>query len=222
MKQRITALIDTTSSYSILAILCDDEVIDIKVVEEPKTLLKEIGYFSIRLRSTMETFEEFEFEVVLCIGPSGFSGGRIGVATGRSLALGWGVDVIVFDHLEMLSHITSEAYPHEVLFEDARGGEVHIFKSMKGSTASSTVDFEEGYQIIGSARSVLLVGGYPRGMVFGEDRQISQIGVSELPIVPNIGPFIESIRDRERVSPDRLQVKYGRDYVAVANFEKLR
>lgn len=222
MTSKVTVLIDTASHYSILAILRDGAVVRLQIVDEPKTLLREIGLFSLGVRSEVSLMEEVEVEIALCTGPSGFSGGRIGVATGRSLAVGWGIDLMIFDHLELLSHVASTSFSCDVVVEDAKGGEVHIFDVANGASLSITVNFHEALSFINPNRKALLVGACPKDFDLEQLAQVDRVEVSDLAISRQLGSFIEAIRGRERVPPDKVHVRYGRDYVAIANFEKLR
>lgn len=222
MTRRATVVIDTSSSYSILAILLDGETLWCQIITEPKTLLREIGLFSLRARAEIERIDNAQIEIVLCVGPSGFSGGRIGAATGRSLALGWGKGLIAFDHLEMMSHIVSNVAPHDFLIEDAKGGEVHLFDSGVRGISSATLSFDDANSHIGQSKRVTVIGSLPRGWESLSREGVHVLEVNELPIESEIAAYIEVIKDRERVPPDKLKLRYGREYVAVANFEKLR
>ena len=222
MTRSATVVIDTSSSYSILAILLDAKVFSCQIITEPKTLLREIGLFSLQVRAEIDRIDNDQIEIVLCVGPSGFSGGRIGVATGRSLALGWGKGVIAFDHLEMMSYIVSNVAPHDFLIEDAKGGEVHLFDNRIRGSSSITLSFDDADSTIGQSQSVTVIGALPKGWESLSREGVRVLDVNELPIESKIASFVDAIKDRQRVSPDKLKIRYGREYVAVANFEKLR
>ncbi|MDA8278182.1 MAG: hypothetical protein M0Z45_08305 [Actinomycetota bacterium] len=222
MNSRVTVVIDTTSSYSILAILRDKEVLYTQIVTEPKTLLRQIGLFSLQASAEISRVEGTEAEIVLCIGPSGFSGGRIGVTTGRSLALGWGISVMPFDHLGMISKVIEEEISHDIVIEDAKGGEVHFYDARSHAKISTTVNCDRAKYLIGDLDKVVVVGDLPQGLEDTFSGNVELLDVAALPIEAKLSTFVESIRPLGKVSPQNIQIRYGRDYIAVANFERLR
>ncbi len=229
--QEIYLVVDTVADPAVFAIYRDSTPLLWHQIWIGRKVLAEMGdFFRRALGDSLGLASEIT-RICVAVGPGGFSGSRIGVAGAKSLAFSLGVKVSIFDHQEALGYAaraelgSCDGRPLAVI-SDARRGQCHLYLAGSLGNFSETMENAECDRRIAELGRCALVGDAASAAAgrLGEAVAVELGPVSLSTLSPaGLGAYLSELFDAtEALSPELVEVRYSREYLARANFDTAR
>ncbi|MDA8261738.1 MAG: tRNA (adenosine(37)-N6)-threonylcarbamoyltransferase complex dimerization subunit type 1 TsaB [Actinomycetota bacterium] len=221
---KLTVAIDTVTEPATLALFAGDEPLLVHQVFGARMVLAELGNFLSRASAEATRAGEPISLVAVSVGPGGFSGSRIGVAAAKSFAKARGTQVLVFDHQEALAHAAAAQAGREppmVVLGDARRGQWHMLPLGELGSFSETLDVpecERRLELLGSCRVVACSESIAAKLAAFASVELVAEAYNRL-AGATLGAYLADLAERrEPIVPELVEVRYVREYEAVAKF----
>lgn len=224
-------VVDTVSDPAVFAIYRDSTPLLWHQIWMGRKVLGEMGdFFRRALGDSLGIAGEIA-RICVAVGPGGFSGSRIGVAGAKSLAFSLGVKVSIFDHQEALAHAArAELGPQAggalAVISDARRDQSHFYIEGSLGNFSETMENAACDRRIAELGRCALVGDASGAAVqrLGE-AVVAELGPPSLSRLSpaGLGAYLSELFDvTDALSPELVEVRYSREYLARANFDTAR
>ncbi|MDA8116458.1 MAG: tRNA (adenosine(37)-N6)-threonylcarbamoyltransferase complex dimerization subunit type 1 TsaB [Actinomycetota bacterium] len=221
---KLIVAIDTVTEPATLALFDAEKPLLVHQVFGARMVLAELGNFLARVAAASSRVGEPISSVAVSVGPGGFSGSRIGVAAAKSFAKARGAQVLVFDHLEALGHAAAAELGREwplVVVDDARRGQWHMLQLAEPGEFSQTLDNQECERRLaelGPCRVVACSDGIADRLAGVGQVELAADAYSRLAGGP-LGAYLGALAQvRAPIEPELAEVRYVREYEAVAKF----
>ncbi|MDA8385470.1 MAG: tRNA (adenosine(37)-N6)-threonylcarbamoyltransferase complex dimerization subunit type 1 TsaB [Actinomycetota bacterium] len=221
---KLTLMIDTVTEPATLGLFDGAQPLLLHQVFGARMVLAELGTFLSRASAAATRVGEPISSVAVSVGPGGFSGSRIGVAAAKSFARARGTLVTVFDHLEALAHAAAAEAGRELpvlVVGDARRGQWHLLRLGELGGFSETLD-------VGECERRLEVLGPCRVVACSEAIAAKLAGLGQVELLAQsynrlagatLGAYLSELAEScEPIAPELAEVRYVREYEAVAKF----
>ncbi len=221
---KLIVAIDTVTEPATLALFDGQRPLLVHQIFGARMVLAELGNFLARVVAVAAGAGEPISSVAVSVGPGGFSGSRIGVAAAKSFAKARGARVLVFDHLEALGHAAAAELGRDrplVVLDDARRGQWHMLLMGEPGSFSRTLDAlecERHLAALGPCRVVACSEGIAGRVAGLAQVELAADAFARLAGSP-LGAYLASLAaGRELIEPESVEVRYVREYEAVAKF----